>query len=110
MSATRRITRPSPHQIRSHGARARDCLRLGSRPKEDVGVGVAVAEPAVAAAMLPMLTPICLASTSRRPAGRSALTAWHVTMLQAADALGPCDSLASSALTVSKSALAWSVS
>jgi len=64
MSATQRMTRPRPHPwvcARSHGARARDCLRLGSRPKEDVGA--AVTEAAVDVAVLPVLTPISLAST-----------------------------------------------
>ena len=67
MSVTRRMTCPSPHRwvcVRSHGARARDCLSSGSRPKEDVDV--AVAEAAGAAAMLSALTPIFLALTSAR--------------------------------------------
>ena len=65
MSVARRMTCPSPHQrvcVRSHGARARDCLSSGSRPKVDVHV--AVAQAAGAAAMLSALTRISLASTS----------------------------------------------
>ena len=63
MPATRTMTRPSPHQwvcALCHGARARDCLRLGSRPKRRRGGA------GVPAAMLPVLTPISVASTSRR--------------------------------------------